>query len=255
MSVDRTVDYAGLEKATGVPSGDTRSDIFFLGCVFYEMITGRPPLTPTRDKYQRMQKHRFTDIPPIKPEEVNGPASVIRLAENMMSMDLGRRFQTPTQLLEAVRQVKTELGLAATPAPGLTPATSGGRGAVPTVFVVEADPRLQDAIRDKLRKIGYRALIASDPARAVERFGQQPFAGLIVDAGTTGQEGITGFQSILRDSRERKLSCKGILILSETQEPRDTLIPVGATGAILQRPITLGQLTTKLRELVPVEGA
>ena len=29
--VDRTVDYAGLEKATNVKSGDVRSDIFFLG--------------------------------------------------------------------------------------------------------------------------------------------------------------------------------------------------------------------------------
>jgi len=31
MDVERTVDYAGLELATGVPEGDTRSDIFFLG--------------------------------------------------------------------------------------------------------------------------------------------------------------------------------------------------------------------------------
>ncbi|MFQ3593373.1 MAG: serine/threonine-protein kinase, partial [Gemmataceae bacterium] len=31
--VDRTVDYAGLEKATGVKAGDVRSDLYFLGCV------------------------------------------------------------------------------------------------------------------------------------------------------------------------------------------------------------------------------
>src|SRR5262249_6007185 len=29
--VDRTVDYAGLERATGVKHGDIRSDIYFLG--------------------------------------------------------------------------------------------------------------------------------------------------------------------------------------------------------------------------------
>jgi serine/threonine protein kinase len=33
--IDRTVDYAGLERATGVEPGDPRSDIYFLGCVFY----------------------------------------------------------------------------------------------------------------------------------------------------------------------------------------------------------------------------
>ena len=37
VDVDRTVDYAGLERATGVPHGDTRSDIFFLGCVAYQL--------------------------------------------------------------------------------------------------------------------------------------------------------------------------------------------------------------------------
>jgi len=30
MSVDRTVDYAGLEKSTGAPLGDPRSDVFSL---------------------------------------------------------------------------------------------------------------------------------------------------------------------------------------------------------------------------------
>ncbi|MFQ5927999.1 MAG: serine/threonine protein kinase, partial [Terriglobia bacterium] len=41
----RTVEYASLEKLTGARKGDRRSDIFFLGAVVYQMVTGIPPIT------------------------------------------------------------------------------------------------------------------------------------------------------------------------------------------------------------------
>ena len=37
----RTIDYAVLERATGVRKDDPRSDIYFAGCIFYHMLTGR----------------------------------------------------------------------------------------------------------------------------------------------------------------------------------------------------------------------
>src|SRR5262249_5157718 len=60
--VDRTVDYAGLEKLTEVKQGDVRSDIFFLGCVFYETLTGVPPLAMTKDRHARMSRRRFEEV-------------------------------------------------------------------------------------------------------------------------------------------------------------------------------------------------
>ena len=72
--VDRTVDYAGLEKATGVTAGDVRSDIYFLGCVLYEMLTGRPPLDMTRDKHARMHQQRFDNVKPLRPRRGAGAA-------------------------------------------------------------------------------------------------------------------------------------------------------------------------------------
>ena len=247
VNVQRTVDYAGLEKATEAPNGDVRSDIFFVGCVFYEMLTNRPPLLPTRDRHQRMRKDRFTSIQPIAPDEIEGPpaavAGILHLVNKMMAFEPKQRYQTPSQLLEAVKQMRAEL--AGTKA-------ASGRFSMPTVFVVEKNEHLQDVMREKLRKHGYRALIAADPGRAVERFLQQPYAALIVDAETTSEDGISAFRSVLREARDRNVECSGILILPEGQEQQSWHIPNGAKAAVLKRPVTMGQLAGKLKELVPL---
>ncbi len=107
--VDRTVDYAGLELATGAAAGDVRSDIFFLGCVLYECLTGRPPLPPTKDRNERMKKDRFTSVQPLSVAEVNGPPALFRLVDKMMSFDPLQRFQKPAELCDAMQEVRAEL--------------------------------------------------------------------------------------------------------------------------------------------------
>jgi serine/threonine protein kinase len=104
--VDRSVDYAGLEKASNVRPGDVRSDIYFLGCVLYEMLTGKSPLVMTKDKHIRQAKERFLKVPPMSGAEVSAPKQVFDLVETMMSLEPQRRYQTPSQLLEAVRAAR-----------------------------------------------------------------------------------------------------------------------------------------------------
>ena len=55
----RTIDYAGLERATGVRKDDPRSDIYFLGCIFYHMLTGKPPIAETRTTFSGSASSRF----------------------------------------------------------------------------------------------------------------------------------------------------------------------------------------------------
>src|SRR5262249_16862263 len=143
VRVDRTVDYAGLEKATNAAHGDIRSDIYFLGCVAYELLTGRSPLEKSKSAQERMRSARFQKVPPLRPEEVNAPPSVIRLIETMMALDPMQRQQTPSQLLDAIRVVRRELE-------GNT--VRGKDSGSKSLFVVEKDPRLQDALRDKFKE-------------------------------------------------------------------------------------------------------
>jgi serine/threonine protein kinase len=240
INIERTVDYAGLEKATGVAHGDTRTDIFFLGCVAYEMLTGRPPLDMTRDKHIRMQRERFADIPAMSPDEVKGPPTLFRLVETMMSVDSSLRYQTPSQLLDAVRDVRLELEGKA----------KGQASSVKTLFLAERDERLQDVLRDKLKELGFRVLIAADPQRALDRFRQQPFEVLIVDAGTTGEGGIGIYEKILSEAERRSLPCGGILMLNQDQHEWQRRIQPHPKSTVLVQPVRLKQLMKTIQELM-----
>jgi eukaryotic-like serine/threonine-protein kinase len=239
-SVNRTVDYAGLEKATGVPHGDPRSDIFFLGCIAYELLTSRRPLERARGAVARMKAERFQKTAPMRPDEVDAPPSVFHLVDTMMALDPASRFQTPSQLLERVREVRQEID----------PRTADrSRGDKRTIFVAESDERLQDLLRTKLKESGYRVLIAADPTRALDRFRQQPFDVLIVNASTIGEEACHMFARILAEAKSRKTALCGILLVDPTQEEwRDRLADQPGV-AVLVQPIKFKHLVSAIRDL------
>jgi CheY-like chemotaxis protein len=244
--VDRTVDYAGLEKRTSVKSGDVRSDIFFLGCILYEMLTCRSPLLMTKDPRVRMSPGRFDNIPPMRREETEAPPSVFQLVERMMSLDPKLRYQTPSQLLDAVREVRRDLegGGAAPGAEAKAPHRS--------IFVVERDERLQDAMRQHFKKLGFRVFVAADPARAMDRFLMQPYDGLVIDAETTGEEGRYTFEQIVREATRTQAELGAILILGEDQANWAGQIPSSSRALVLIKPLTLKQLQRRVEELVPL---
>jgi serine/threonine protein kinase len=245
ISVDRTVDYAGLERATAVKHGDVRSDIYFMGCVFYEMLCGHSPLSQTRDRVARMHRHRYENIPPTTTYGVELAPPVQRLLDRMIAFDPQARFQTPAQLHEAVRKVQGELEGA--PTGKMAPA--GPR----SLFVVEGHPRLQDALREKFSQAGFRVLLSQDPQRAVHRYEEQPFHALIVDAGTAGEAGLQAFKRILKASDDLDLTVAAILVLEPNQADWAERVPPHPGAAALVRPLTLKQLHEKLTELLEQE--
>ena len=243
VAVDRTVDYAGLEKATAVKHGDIRSDIYFMGCVFYEMLSGHAPLTQTRDRVARMHRHRFENIPPITSYGIDLPPAVQTLMERMLAFDPKQRHQTPAALHEAVRKVQGELE--GTPTHRMCPV--GPK----SVFVVEGHSKFQDVFRNHFSKNGFRVLLSADANRAVHRYEEQPYHALIVDAGTAGEAGIQAVKKIVRESDDMDLTIAAVVVLEPHQADWATQLPQHPGVAVLTRPgVTLKMLFEKLNEML-----
>jgi CheY-like chemotaxis protein len=248
--VERTVDYAGLERATGVKRGDIRSDIYFLGCVLYELLSGRPPLQPTGHAMARMQKARFDKVPPLRPEEVAAPPSVFELVERMMAFDPKQRYQTPAELLEAIRAARNDVASGVARAGPGSVGSSTAAAATKTVFLVEPIERVREGLRLKLKEKGFKVMVAADPARALDRFQDAPYDALIVDAQTTGEPGLMKFREVLSAADADGYPTVGILIVSDKQADWGQRLMPRPGQAVLVRPVTLSQLLGRLCELL-----
>jgi serine/threonine protein kinase/predicted ATPase len=99
-----TPEFASPEQFAGV-GVDIRSDLYSLGVVLWEMLTGRPPFRGTPAELIYQHQHGVLPL-----EQMKGvPQEVTALLEMLLEKDPKRRFQTPAELLEALSTVLSEL--------------------------------------------------------------------------------------------------------------------------------------------------
>ncbi len=101
-----SVHYIAPEQARG-QAPDARSDIYSLGIVMYEMLTGKLPYVGASD-VEVAVKHMNTD--PISPREIvpEIPEELERICLKAMNSDINARYQTASELLSDLEQYKTQ---------------------------------------------------------------------------------------------------------------------------------------------------
>ncbi len=83
----RAIDYAALERGTGVRKGDPRSDIYFVGVMMHHILSGRPPLVETRERSQRLNVSRFLEIPHLGELVKELPEAVYTISSKALEFD------------------------------------------------------------------------------------------------------------------------------------------------------------------------
>jgi serine/threonine protein kinase len=248
-AMDRTVDYAGLEKATGVPQGDVRSDIYFLGHVLYEMVAGDPLMPHIRDRNARMQRRRFEDVETnlyrLGPDK-GLPPVLLKLIAHTVALDPKERVQTPQQFLDAIKACRAELA-------GQVGASIRRAQGPLTIYVVEQNEKLQDVLRHKFRKMGFKVLISADPGTALRRYQQSPYHALVIDCGTVGRDGLEAFERVQKQAVHTQLDLAAVVILNEDQAVWEGQFKVLDNGVVLVRPVTMAQLNDAVASMMTTE--
>ena len=213
----RAIDYAGLERATNVRKDDTRSDIFFAGCIYYQLLCGRPAIAETRDRVQRLDKTRFKEIKPLVEVESNLPLPLVRICNKAIEFDPDRRYQTPGEMLAdlklAVKRMSENQGeevQATTEAKQLEGHDEHGEPR--KVMVVESDTKMQDLFRNLFKKYGYRALVTSDPERLFHRFYENNKTAEVILL-STGQVGFPVVEAFNRLGTEASTKTVPVVLL------------------------------------------
>ena len=239
----RALEYATLEKGTGAPDNDPRSDLFFLGSVVYELLAGTAPYPATSDRQERKQLNRYTNVRTLRSVSPKIPVVLGDLVDHMMRVNPNERFQSATEVVHATRKAMIELGG--------KPRDDNNSGPK-TVLCIETRPKHQDLLRDYLAKLNYRVLMLSDLQRGLTRMRNNPVDCLLLMADSVSEGLSEGFQDFLR--WKRTASTAALIVLSQKQSEWKTALEDAGTTRVLIQPIQLRDVRLELEAILGKPG-
>lgn len=263
----RSIDYAGLEKVSKARRDDKRSDLFFLGCMLYEMITGKAPLEQTTQRGKRMSADRFTTVVPITVHEPDLPDRLVIFVNRLMELDPNKRIQTPALALQEAETVIQSIESGNVQAYDAEKSEKvaaeyeqqllmkeEGRGH--KILLVESSTRLQDLLREKLKGLGYGVLITSDPARGLDRFDgwsdgeDRPVDCVIFGCVGLEREGLGAFHTFTTDRETSKIPA--VLIVTDRLKRHVDPDMIKDNQAVFVMPLKFKKLKLALRKLLGI---
>jgi len=102
-----TPNYMSPEQVAG-KKVDGRSDLFSLGIVFYEMLTGKRPFTGDSMSalLYAVSNSEYVPLEELAPKT---PACCVRIIERMLAKGVSKRYQSASQIIRDIRECQDSL--------------------------------------------------------------------------------------------------------------------------------------------------
>lgn len=262
----RAIDYAGLERMTGARKNDPRSDLYFLGCIYYHLLTGKAPLAETKDRIHRLSKSRFQDVTPIHKVESGLPRAVVHVVNKAMALEPDKRYQSPAEMLIDLKIAATRMNEPHDVAEGESEQAIEERMAaerqkmaallIPdsqkrSLMFVESNIQFQDTIRELLKKTGYKVLVTRDPQFALKRLAADATAldGVVFSTGELGASALEAFNAF--GEAEAGRDVPAVLLLGEGHTALLKRAQLSKHRVAISMPVKLKEFRSVITTLVP----
>lgn len=257
FKTQRAIEYAALERSTHVPRDDKRSDLYFLGSVYYQLLTGIAPLGEIKERSKRLDATRFKNVKPIREVAPYVPRCVAYVVDKAMKFDPTERYQAPSFMLEgldaAVKALEAGVDVEQEEKV-MTAAFQEKKAKLGTVMIVEANAALQNAFREAFKNAGYRALVMSNCERALGRLDDGDAVGvdaIIFNAQSLGADAVRAFNKLLESNTTKDLPA--IVLLEENQVKWAAAAKRGKKRLAVGMPITMKRLLMVVEKLIQPE--
>ena len=100
-----TIGYAAPEHANGAADIDARADIYSLGCVLFECLTGRRA-SRERRLFRSSPSSMLEGVPDIRDVRPDVPAAIAALVARMVASSRTDRFSDATSVIAAIVEIE-----------------------------------------------------------------------------------------------------------------------------------------------------
>lgn len=246
--VQRALEYASLERGTNAPRNDPRSDLFFAGAIYYELLTGTGPWTRTRDREERQLLSRYTNTRPLEAINPDLPSSVTRICARLMEVSPSSRYQSPT---EVVRDLRATMGLLGETID--TPPMTGK----PLTIEVKPDFRLLIVDRNRKRcatlkeyfeKHNFGVSFMQAPEAALNKLKASPPDGILFLADNEPLSVLDIFPQVQAYARSQKVPCLAVFAAADESAVKSRIMPT-RFGATMFQPATLRDIRNYFEDI------
>lgn len=233
--------YMAPEQALASPNVDERADIYALGIVLYEMLSGHTPFADTTA--QRILARQLAETPsPIQQARPDTPPALAQAIHRALEKDPGARWAAATDLVPAI-----ESGLAEpvpyTPGPSIRPWLLGvilAALAVAALGMIISSRRSHrgELVAGQTKQLTFDAGLELDPAlspdgQMLAYIGGGPESGALMVRPREGDRPIEAAPNLPRPQRSPRWSPDGLRLAFQTPAGIFVIPALGGTAHLV----------------------